>query len=50
MVLSTRIPDLRKFSFINMKKNSFGEGQVQDPIPALPGIGPKIPAVLLGGT
>jgi hypothetical protein len=48
--LSTRIPDLKKFSFINMKKISFGEGQVQDPIPALPGIGSKIPAVLLGDT
>jgi hypothetical protein len=50
MVLSTRITDRRKFSFINMKKISFGEGQVQDPIPALPGIGSKIPAVLLGDT
>jgi hypothetical protein len=50
MVLSTKIPDLRKFSFINMKKISFGEGQVQDPIPALPGIRSKIPAVLLGDT
>jgi hypothetical protein len=26
-----------------MKKISFGKGQVQDPIPALPGIGSKIP-------
>jgi hypothetical protein len=50
MILSTRIPDLRKFSFINMKKISFGEGQAQDKITALPGIGPKIPAVLLGDT
>jgi hypothetical protein len=48
IILSTRIPDFRKFSFINMKKISFEEGQVQDPIPALPGIGSKIPAVLLG--
>jgi hypothetical protein len=43
MILSKKIPDLRKFSFINMKKISFGEGQVQDPILALPGIGSKIP-------
>jgi hypothetical protein len=50
MILSTRIPDMRKFSFINMKKISFGEGQIQDQIPALPGIGSKIPAVLLGNS
>jgi hypothetical protein len=50
IVLSTRISDLRKFGFINMKKISFGEGQVQDPIPALPGIESKILAVLLGDT
>jgi hypothetical protein len=29
----------------NMQKIPFGEGQVQDPIPALPGHGSKIPAV-----
>jgi hypothetical protein len=32
----------------NLQKNPFGEGQVQDPIPALPGHGSEIPAVLLG--
>jgi hypothetical protein len=31
----------------NMQKESFGEGQVQDPIPALPGLGTKILALLL---
>jgi hypothetical protein len=48
MVLNTGIPDLRKFMLKNLQKNPFGEGQVQDPIPALPGHGSKIPAVLLG--
>jgi hypothetical protein len=48
MVLNTRIPVLRKFWFKNLQKTLFGEGRVQDPIPALPGHGSKIPAVLLG--
>jgi hypothetical protein len=48
MVLNTRIPVLRKFWFKNIQKTLFGEGQVQDPIPTLPGHGSKIPAVLLG--
>jgi hypothetical protein len=48
MVLNTRIPVLRKFMLKNLHKITFGEGQVQDPIPALPGHGSKIPAVLLG--
>jgi hypothetical protein len=47
MVLNTRIPVLRKFWFKNIPKTLFGEGQVQVPIPALPGHGSKIPAVLL---
>jgi hypothetical protein len=46
MVLNTGIPVLRKFRFKNLQKTQFGEGQVQDPIPALPGHG--LPAVLLG--
>jgi hypothetical protein len=46
MVLSTGIPVLRNFMFKNLQKIPFGE--VQDPIPALPGHGSKIPAVLLG--
>jgi hypothetical protein len=50
MVLNTRIPVLRKFMLKNMQKIPFVEGQVQDPIPALPGHGLKIPAVLLGDT
>jgi hypothetical protein len=47
-VLNTGIPVLRKCMLKNMQKIPFGEGQVQDPIPALPGHGSKIPAVLLG--
>jgi hypothetical protein len=47
MVLITGIPVLRKFMLKNFQKNPIGEGQVQDPIPALPGIGSKILAVLL---
>jgi hypothetical protein len=49
MVLNTGIPELRKFMLKNMQKFPF-EFQVQDPIPALPGHGSKIPAVLLGDT
>jgi hypothetical protein len=48
MILNTGIPVLRKFRFKNLQKIPFGEGQVQDPIPALPGHGSKIPAVFLG--
>jgi hypothetical protein len=48
MVLNTGIPVLRKFMLKNLQKFTFGEGQVQDPIPTLPGHGSKIPAVLLG--
>jgi hypothetical protein len=48
MVLNTEIPVLRKFWFKNLQKILFGEGQVQDPIPALPGYESKIPAVFLG--
>jgi hypothetical protein len=48
MRLKTGIPVLRKLRFKNLQKTLFGEGQVQDPIPALPGYGSKIPAVLLG--
>jgi hypothetical protein len=48
MVLNTEITVLRKFLLKNMEKNPFVEGQVKDPIPALPGHGSKIPAVLLG--
>jgi hypothetical protein len=48
MVLNTGIPVLRKFRLKNLQKNPFGEGQVQDRIPALPGHGSKILAVLLG--
>jgi hypothetical protein len=47
-VLNTEIPVFRKFVLKNLQKVSFGEGQVQDPILALPGHGSKIPAVLLG--
>jgi hypothetical protein len=43
MVLNTEIPVLRKFMLKNLQKISFGEGHVQDPIPALPGQGSKIP-------
>jgi hypothetical protein len=48
MVLNTGIPVLRKFMLKNLQKIPFGEGQVQDPISALPGHGSKIPVVLLG--
>jgi hypothetical protein len=48
MVLNTGIPVLRKFMLKNLQKIPFGEGQVQDPSPALPGHGSKIPVVLLG--
>jgi hypothetical protein len=48
MELNTRVPVLRKFMLKNMQKIAFGEGKFQDPIPALPGHGSKIPAVLLG--
>jgi hypothetical protein len=50
MVFNTGIPVLRKFMLKNMQKIPFGEGQIQDPIPALPGHGSKISAVLLGDT
>jgi hypothetical protein len=43
----TDISVLRKCCFKNMTKIPFGEGQVQDPIPAFSGIGSKILAVLL---
>jgi hypothetical protein len=36
MVLNTGIPVLRKFILKNLQKIPFGDGQVQDPIPALP--------------
>jgi hypothetical protein len=49
MVLNTGIPVLKKM-LKNIQKIPFGEGQVQDPIPALPGRGSKISAVLLGDT
>jgi hypothetical protein len=39
MILNTRIPVLRKFMLKTYKKIPFGEGQVQDPISALPGHG-----------
>jgi hypothetical protein len=48
MVLHTDIPVLRKFMLKNLQKFPFGEGQVQNPIPALPGHGSKNPTVLLG--
>jgi hypothetical protein len=48
MLLYTGIPVLRKFMLKKLQKITFREGQVQDPIPALPGHGSKIPAVLLG--
>jgi hypothetical protein len=50
MVLNTGIIVLRKLRFKNLQKILFGEGQVQDPVPALPGHGSKIAAVFLGGT
>jgi alcohol dehydrogenase YqhD (iron-dependent ADH family) len=48
MVLNTGIAVLRKFWYENLQKILFGEGQVQDPNPALPGHRSKILAVLLG--
>jgi hypothetical protein len=48
MILNTRIPVLKKNMLKNMQKIPFGEGQVQDPIPVLPGDRSEIPAVLLG--
>jgi hypothetical protein len=48
MELNTGIPVFRKFLLKNLQKIPFGEGQVQDSIPALPSKGSKIPAVLLG--
>jgi hypothetical protein len=42
MVLSIGIPVLRKFWFKRLQKIPFEEGQVQDPIPTLPGHGSKI--------
>jgi hypothetical protein len=50
IVLNTGIPVLRKFMLKNMQKIPFGEGQVQDLIPALSCYESKIPAVLLGDT
>jgi hypothetical protein len=50
MVLNTGIPVLRKFRLKNLQKKLFEEGHVQDPIPALPGHGLKIPTVLLEDT
>jgi hypothetical protein len=47
-VLNTGIPVFRKFLLKNLQKVPFGESQVQDPIPALPGHGSKVLAVLLG--
>jgi hypothetical protein len=43
-----RNPVLKKFMLKNLQQIPFGEGQVQDPIPALPGHGSQISAVLLG--
>jgi hypothetical protein len=48
MVLNTGIPVLRKFMLKDLQKIPFGEGLVQDSIPALPGHGSKFLAVLLG--
>jgi hypothetical protein len=45
IVLNTVILVLRKFCFKDIQKIPFGEGQVQDPIPALPGHGSKIPSL-----
>jgi hypothetical protein len=42
-----RNPSFEKIYVENLQKIPFGEGQVQDPIPALAGHGSKIPAVLL---
>jgi hypothetical protein len=41
MVLNIGISVLRKCRFKNLPKITFGEGQVQNPIPALPGYGSK---------
>jgi hypothetical protein len=45
-----RNPSFEKILVQNFQKIPFGEGQVQDSIPALPGHGSKNPAVLLGDT
>jgi hypothetical protein len=50
MVLSTIYPGLRKFRCKNIQNFPFGEGQVQDHIPALPGFRSKILAALLENT
>jgi hypothetical protein len=47
-VIEHRNPSFEKIYAENLQKIPFREGQVQDPIPALPGLGRKIPAVLLG--
>jgi hypothetical protein len=47
MVLNTGIPVLR-IEVQKHAKNPIWRGEVQDPIPALPGHGSKIPAVILG--
>jgi hypothetical protein len=39
----TGIPVLRKLRFENLKKITFGEGHIQDPITALSGYGSKVP-------
>jgi hypothetical protein len=49
-ICSLQIVPLPVSLFMIHKKISFGEGKVQDFIPALPGIGSKIPAVVLGDT
>jgi hypothetical protein len=48
MVLKTGILVFIKFMLKNLQKIPFEDGQVQDPIPAFPGHGSKILAVLLG--
>jgi hypothetical protein len=48
MVLNTEIQVLKQFMLKNLQKLPFGEGQVQNSIPALPGLGSKIQTVLLG--
>jgi hypothetical protein len=45
-----RNPSFEKIYDEKLKKIPFGEGHAQDPIPALPGHGSKIRAVLLGDT
>jgi hypothetical protein len=42
MSFSPGIPVLEKSMMKNLQKIPFGEGQVQDPIPALPGHGSEI--------